>query len=605
MKTMKYQLIAILSFAFCFVQAQSPKIGDVLSSPDGISGVVFYVSPDGNTYWLAAMNDLPETYQWGPIGDIAGLENYESTNDAIWYALHYEPNGLEATEIMYHDQGYNSEYPASRVNFKNGWHIPSTGQLSKLYAALPYVNPVFLQNGGTTMAYDYYWASTESSSELAWAVNFDDDSYKGGFLQETSKLSQLHVRPVWSSEIIQSQPTVGDITSPEAICAGNSLDLQIPSTQFAVNQGWQISPNESFTNFQAYHGEALDESYNGWYLRYFASNHLGTAYSNIVRISILHVLASSLDISNCGPYTWNGETYTESGIYTQQFPMPYGCDSIVTLYLSIGHEYDIDFNSSSCSDYYWNGQIYTESGDYMQAFTSIYGCDSIVTMHLSIYEPVDNEISATSCDSYNWNGQTYTTSGDYTQTLHTAHGCDSIVTLHLTIESFEEMQAIEGDAVVDTYTTSTSVYTQPGFNSNATYQWVLLPNQAGTVNGFGNTAIVTWTDDYQGDATLGVGIATPCGEGFNTLAINVKNSFDVSENNINAKLYPNPTTDNITIEAAGMQHITVMNAMRQVVVDIDLDTDSMSIDMTQFGSGIYVVRIQTTNGSCVRRIGVE
>ena len=605
MKTLKYQLIAILSLAFCIAQAQSPAIGEVLTASDGTAGVVFYVSPDGNTCWMAAMNDLDGTYQWGPYGDIPELENYNSANDEIWYDLHYEPNGLENTSIMFHNQGYNSNYPASLINFKHGWHIPSTGQLSKLYAALPYVNHVFTQNGGTEMTYDYYWASTESSSQQAWAVNFDDNSYKGGFLQEFDKLTRLHVRPIWSSEIISSSPTVGQIAAPEAICSGNSLDLQTPSTQHATSQGWQIAADENFTDYQSYNGEALDESFDGWYLRYFASNHLGTTYSNTVRVTVMYAPSSSFSIESCGPYVWNGATYTENGIYQQNFPMPNGCDSIATLYLSIGHEYDINFNASSCESYTWNGQTYTQSGDYTQVFTSIYGCDSIATLHLSIYKSAESELSITECDSYVWNGQTYTTSGDYTQILHTTHGCDSLVTLHLTIESFEEMQAIEGDAAVDTHITSTSIYSQPGFNNSTIYQWVLLPDQAGTVAGFGNTAIVTWSTDYQGDATLGVGIDAPCGEGFNTLTLNVKNSSDVSENSINAKLYPNPTSGTVTIEAADMQRITVANTMGQVVVDMELDASTASIDMTQFGTGVYVVRIMTKGGSCIRRIGVE
>ena len=36
-----------------------------------------------------------------------------------------------------------------------------------------------------------------------------------------------------------------------------------------------------------------------------------------------------------GSYTWNGTTYTESGDYEQTFPMTNGCDSIVTLHLTI------------------------------------------------------------------------------------------------------------------------------------------------------------------------------------------------------------------------------------------------------------------------------
>lgn len=605
MKTLKYQLIAILSLAFCIAQAQSPAIGEVLTASDGTAGVVFYVSPDGNTCWMAAMNDLDGTYQWGPIGDVAGLENYESANDAIWYALHYESIGLEATQIMYHDQGYNSAYPASRVNFKHGWHIPSTGQLSKLYAALPYVNHVFTQNGGTEMTYDYYWASTESSSQQAWAVNFDDNSYKGGFLQEFDKLTQLHVRPIWSSEIISSSPTVGEITTPETICSGNSLDLHTPSTQNATHQGWQIASDENFTDYQTYNGEALDESFDGWYLRYFASNHLGTVYSNTVQISVLHTSVSSFDINSCGSYTWNDQTYTESGIYQQYFPMPNGCDSIATCYLTIWHDYADSFNLTSCDFCIWNGITYTQSGDYEQSFTTQFGCDSIVTLHLTINPSTTHEFMISTCDSYIWNGTEYYESGDYEQTFTSSTGCDSIVTLHLAIETFDEMQAIEGDTEVDSYLTPNSVFVQSGFMSGSIYQWSIEPAEAGSIIGSGNTVIVNWTPDFKGNATLTVNVSNACGEGNNAITINVKSTFDVSENSINAKLYPNPTSGDINIEVPGMQHITITNTLGQTVVDMELDADTSSINMAQFGTGMYLIRIQTENGSCTKRFRVE
>ena len=580
--------------------SSSSPIGDLIVNDDGSKGIVFYANPDEKAYWMVALDDAPSTYAWGDHSD-SPLNNH---NPEIVFNLLNDNNGFGNTETLQSCQSGNS-YAASQVDFENGWYLPSTGQLLKLYGVLPFIENSITQEGGTLMRSDAYWTSTECDEDNAWCVDYGTTGYYGGHSKKTDKATYAHVRAIRNFDPETLQPSVGDIITPEAICAGNSLDLQTPSTQFASSQGWQIAPDDSFTNSQAYNGEALDESFDGWYLRYFVSNFMGTVYSNTVQISVQYAPSSSFDIFSCSTYTWNGETYTESGTYTQYFPMPNGCDSVATLYLSIGQEYDIHFNTSSCNDYYWNGQIYTQSGDYTQTFTSIYGCDSIVTIHLSIYEPASNEITATSCDSYEWNGQTYTTSGDFMQTLHTTHGCDSIVTLHLTIESFEEMQTIEGDAMVDTYLTSTNVYTQPGFGDGTTYQWVLLPNQAGTVAGFGSTAIVTWAADYQGEATLGVGIATPCGEGYNTLTINVKNSFDVNENSINAKLYPNPTSGSVTIEATGMQHLTVMNALGQVVADMELDTDVTSIDMTQFGKSVYVVRIQTIDGSCIRRIGVE
>ena len=285
--------------------------------------------------------------------------------------------------------------------------------------------------------------------------------------------------------------------------------------------------------------------------------------------------------------------------------MPNGCDSVATCYLTIRPSYTNSFNLTSCDFCIWNGVTYTQSGIYEQAYTTQYGCDSIVTMHLTITPSASYEFMLNTCDSFIWNGTEYTESGDYEQTFTSSTGCDSIVTLHLTIEGFDEMQAIEGDAEVDSYLTPISIFVQPGFVSAASYQWTIEPAEAGILTANGNTVVVNWSSEFKGTATLSVNVSNVCGEGFNTLAINVKNSFDVNENNINAKLYPNPTSSSVTIEAAGMRYITVMNALGQVVVDMDLNTDVTSINMTQFGKGMYVVRIQTIDGSCIRRIGVE
>ena len=39
--------------------------------------------------------------------------------------------------------------------------------------------------------------------------------------------------------------------------------------------------------------------------------------------------------------------------------------------------------------YTWNGQEYTESGDYTQTLQTVDGCDSVVTLHLTIVVGVD------------------------------------------------------------------------------------------------------------------------------------------------------------------------------------------------------------------------
>ena len=88
---------------------------------------------------------------------------------------------------------------------------------------------------------------------------------------------------------------------------------------------------------------------------------------------------------------------------------------------------------NSCDSYTWNGVTYTTSGVYDALFINNIGCDSIATLDLTInYSNTSNTI-ITSCDSYTWNGVTYTTSGIYDTTFINNIGCDSVATLDLTI----------------------------------------------------------------------------------------------------------------------------------------------------------------------------
>ena len=55
------------------IQNQSHHIGEIVTTPSGQRGVAFYTSPEDDSYWLVAMNDLPNTYKWGSETDIADL----------------------------------------------------------------------------------------------------------------------------------------------------------------------------------------------------------------------------------------------------------------------------------------------------------------------------------------------------------------------------------------------------------------------------------------------------------------------------------------------------------------------------------------------------
>ena len=78
----------------------------------------------------------------------------------------------------------------------------------------------------------------------------------------------------------------------------------------------------------------------------------------------------------------------------------------------------------------------------------------------------------------------------------------------------------------------------------------------------------------------------------------------VNELNAETKVYPNPTHGKITIEAEGMNHVTIMNALGQTVYDAPTDADQTVLDLSQYGPGMYLVRISSEKGINVKRVSV-
>ena len=138
------------------------------------------------------------------------------------------------------------------------------------------------------------------------------------------------------------------------------------------------------------------------------------------------------------PYTWHGVTFYEGGIQNITLQTPQGNDSIVSLNLSVYPTYETEEYMTVCPSalpVVWNGVTFYEAGTESVSMQTIYGCDSIMTLHLSVSETLIGEEYITICESelpYTWHGLTFTASGTQTLTLPSSQGCDSIVTLHLT-----------------------------------------------------------------------------------------------------------------------------------------------------------------------------
>lgn len=146
-------------------------------------------------------------------------------------------------------------------------------------------------------------------------------------------------------------------------------------------------------------------------------------------------------------YNWNGETYTEAGVYRDALISTGGCDSLIALILDVLPHHETTELQQICTGetYHWNNEILSEAGEYTRVYSATTGCDSTVTLTLELIENIENQEFVNICagENHNWNGTIYTASGIYEQTFVAANSCDSTVALTLLVlpEQRVQMQA--------------------------------------------------------------------------------------------------------------------------------------------------------------------
>jgi hypothetical protein len=191
----------------------------------------------------------------------------------------------------------------------------------------------------------------------------------------------------------------------------------------------------------------------------------------------------------CDTYTWiDGNTYTNSNnSATWNLTNAVGCDSVVTLDLTITNSTVGTDIQTACDTYTWiDGNTYTSSNNSATwTLTNAAGCDSVVTLDLTINNSTTGTDVQTACDTYTWiDGNTYTSSNNSaTWNLTSAAGCDSLVTLDLTINTVNSAVTQSGALLTANET-------------GATYQWLDCPGMT-VINGETNQSYTaTANGDY-------------------------------------------------------------------------------------------------------------
>ena len=151
----------------------------------------------------------------------------------------------------------------------------------------------------------------------------------------------------------------------------------------------------------------------------------GTTANCVTQALNLTITPSSTNtttVSACNNYTWNGQAYTQSGVYTGTTA------NCVTqaLNLTINTNTSSSISQTALDTYTWpvNNQAYTTTGAYTAVIPNASGCDSTITLNLTMSFTGINDLSASKLTIY-----PNPTNGDFTITGLELVGTVSSLTL--------------------------------------------------------------------------------------------------------------------------------------------------------------------------------
>lgn len=299
------------------------------------------------------------------------------------------------------------------------------------------------------------------------------------------------------------------------------------------------------------------------------------------------VLTSSVSATSCDSYTWlqNNMMYIASGAYSDTVQTALGCDSVITLNLTINNSAMTADTVTACDSYTWmhNSMLYTTSGIYVDTVQTSLGCDSIVMLDLTINNSAMTADTVTACDSYTWihNSMMYTTTGIYVDTVQTSLGCDSIITLNLTIDTLDLTIAKFNDSLVSNDASATS------------YQWI---------NCDSNNAIIPGATTAGFKPSLGGNYAVILTKGacVDTSACQnvVISSVEENRKTSSITIFPNPTNGQVFIQLEGIsttrETIQVYSLTGQLIIEEVVNSSQIEFDLSSFERGIYLVKYGQT-----------
>ena len=322
----------------------------------------------------------------------------------------------------------------------------------------------------------------------------------------------------------------------------------------------------------------------------------------VIDLTIATISSANLEVMSCGSYTVpsGGESYTSSGIYLDTIPNALGCDSLLTIDLTLSTSTSSSVDVTVCSSYTVpSGRMtYGTSGIYSDTIPNAVDCDSVIAINLTILPTTSASLTMSDCFSYTVpsGDETYTSSGMYMDTIPNSVGCDSILTIDLTIDTVDVAVSQAGSTLT----------ANPGADS---YQWLdcndnyaPIPNETDRV----------FTASENGNYAVEI-VSTVMGCSDTSACVQVTEVGIIDDYwGDQIRVYPNPASARLTIEMPEDMMVFALvltDLSGQEIVNQTIPPGStrsqVALEDLVISKGIYVLTLQAEAGTYHTRLTIE
>ena len=215
-----------------------------------------------------------------------------------------------------------------------------------------------------------------------------------------------------------------------------------------VNPNYVTTLTETICQGQTYMSGGVSHTMSGTYT-YNLQTFKGCDSTVVLNLTVNPIQSTVLTETICQgqSFTTGGVSHTMSGIYIYNLQTYQGCDSTVTLNLTVNPTPSVLLIENICQgqSFMAGGINHTTSGTYIYNLQTYQGCDSVVTLNLTVNSLQSTVLTENICTGqvFEVGGINHAVSGTYTYVLQTYQGCDSTVTLNLVVDPILTMSISE------------------------------------------------------------------------------------------------------------------------------------------------------------------